>query len=158
MLRRNYQQGLRKHATAAHATTHLVKLTNTKVMRIHDDNRIRVRNIQARFDNARTYENIELAGNKGFHRVFKVTVIHLPVGNAHMCFRNKFLDIMSQLVNILNAVIHDKHLTATGEFVFNRLLDDHVIALHELGFDRQAIHGRRVNQRNVADTRHAQME
>ena len=42
---RNYKEGLRQHAAAAHAPAHLVKLAYAKMMRVHDNDGIRVRHV-----------------------------------------------------------------------------------------------------------------
>ena len=127
-------------------------------MCVHDDNRIRVRDIQARFDNTRADEDIKLAGDKGFHRIFKIAVIHLPVSNTDVSLGHEMFDIVRQFIYALHTVVHNEHLAATCKFVFNGLLDDHVVALHELGFYRQTVHRRRINQGNIAHARHAQVE
>ena len=155
---RNDEERFCKHAAAAHATAHLVKLADAKVMRVHDDNRIRVRHVQARFDDARAHENVELARKESVHHAFEFVVFHLPMRHRDLRFGRHRLNLFGKLRNRLHAVIHDKHLAATSKFVKNRVLQNFVIALHQLCFDRQTVDRRRIDERNIANASHAQVQ
>ena len=157
-IRGYHEEGLRQHAAAAHAPTHLVKLAYAKVMRVHDDNRIRVRNIQAGFNNARTYQDIEFLREEAFHHAFQVAVVHLPVGNSDAGFRHPRFHIFSQHVDVLHAVVHHEHLATARKFVADGGRQHHVVALQEFCLYRQAVHRGRIDKRNVAHARHAQVQ
>ena len=133
-MRGNHEECLREHVTAAHATAHLVKLADTEVVRVHDDNRIRVRYVEARLDDARAHQNIEILRKERVHHALKFAVFHLAVCHGHAGVRNPVFNVFGKHVDALDAVVHDKDLATARQFVFYRGGKNHVVALEELGF------------------------
>ena len=152
------EESLREHAAAPDAAAHLVKLADAEVVRVDDDDGVRVGHVEAGLDDARAHEDIELAAEEGIHHAFQVVVVHLAVRDGDAGLRHERLDFFGQSINRLHAVVHDEHLAAAGQLVEDRVLDDLVVALEHDGLDGQAVHGRRVDERDVADAGHAEVQ
>ena len=127
------------------------------MVRVHDDNRIGVRHIEPGLDDTRTHEDIELARKEALHHAFQVAVVHLPVGHRHAGFRHPGFHFLGKGIDILHAVIDNENLAAPRKLVTYGGGKHHIVALHELGLYGQTVHRRRVDKRNVAHARHAQM-
>ena len=111
------EERLREHAAAAHAAAHLVELADAEVVRVDDDDCVRVRDVEAGLDDARAHEDIELAAEEGVHHAFQVVVVHLAVRDGDAGLRHERLDLFGQCINGLHAVVHDEHLAAAGQLV-----------------------------------------
>ena len=127
------------------------------MVRVHDDNRIRVRHVEARFDNARTHQHVEILSEEGVHHAFQFAVFHLAVGHGDAGVGHPAFHIFGEHIDALDAVVHDKDLAPTGKFVFYRGREHDIVALEKLCLYGQAVHRGRIDERDVADARHAQL-
>ena len=127
-------------------------------MGVVDNDGIGIGHVQARLDNAGAYQDVEFLAQEGVHDPFQVTVFHLPMGHRHTGLGHPGLHFFGQAVYVLHAVVDHKHLASAGQFILYRLRQNHIVPLHELGLYRQAVYGRRVNQGDIPDSRHAQVQ
>ena len=99
------------------------------MVRIDNDNRVRVGHVEAGLDDARAHEDIELAAEEGIHHAFQVVVVHLAVRDSDAGLRHQRFHFFGKCIDILHAVVHDEHLSATGQFIEDGIFDNLIVAL-----------------------------
>ncbi len=94
----------------AHPAAKLMQLGQAESVRIVYKNRIRIRNVQPRFDNRRAYKHVGLARHKIYHCRLKLALGHLAVCDGNLCVTDQFLNFPGLFLNCFNSVVQEKHL------------------------------------------------
>ena len=136
----------------------LVKLGQAEAVRIVDDDRIDVGNVDAVLDDRRRHQDVDLAVDEARHHGLQFSFAHLPVADRDAGFRDELLERASDPVNALDAVVKVVDLAAAIQLLQDRLLHDRVGRWDDHRLDRHAVLRRRLNQREVAhaEQRHVQ--
>ena len=100
---------------AADAPAQLMQLAQAKSIRMVDDQRVRVRDIQSRLDDGGAHQHIDVAAPEVADDLIELPLGHLAVRDADMRLGNQRVDVFGDTRNILNAVVHIKHLPAAQQ-------------------------------------------
>ena len=85
------------------------------------------------------------------HRPLERVLVHLPVADDDPRFRHEPLQQVADREDRLDAVVDEVDLAAAFELAADRPADHLLVELDDVGLDRQAILGRRLDDRHVAD-------
>ena len=104
-----------------------------EVLRVVDDDRIGIGHVDARLDDRRSHQHVELAVDKVHHQLFELLGRHLPVSHRHARLRAKLPDHAADVVDRLDLVVHEIDLPAALEFVIDRLANQLLVEQMALG-------------------------
>ena len=131
---------------AADAATQLIELRETESIGAINDDRVRIRNVETRFNDGGTDQDLRLAANKLAHDALQCALLHLPVPHHYARVGNKSANLFRRRLNRFNAVMHVVRLTTPLEFTqqgvahqFEARLGDarcHGVAILGWGLDR----------------------
>ena len=97
---------------APHTTTQLIELGEAEAIGAINDDRVRVRNIETRFNDGGADQDLRLAAHKLTHDALQCALLHLPMPNHHARIGNKSANLLRRRLNRLNAVVHVVRLAA----------------------------------------------
>ena len=94
----------------------LVELGETQphAVRILDDHRVRIRDIESRLDDRRGDEHVNVTVDEIQHDLLELVLIHLTMCECHICLRNKRRHMVCDLVNVVDTIVYIVHLPATS--------------------------------------------
>ena len=85
------------------------------------------------------------------HDGFQFALVHLAVADCDAWWSiEELMQAFGNALDALDAVVEVEDLAAAGEFALNDLPDDAFIERRDVGFDRQAVHGRGLDHAHVA--------
>ena len=84
--------------------------------------------------------------------------MHLSVGKGHRRLRHQCRDMVRDLIDSLDPVIHIVHLSAPGQLPVDGLPHHLVIIFHYIGLDRHPVHRRLLQNAHISDPDQAHME
>ena len=128
----------------------LVHLGEAESLGILDDQRVRVRVVDAALDDGCGNQHVELASREVFHDMFERIFVHLAVGNADTRFACSFLHAGDGFVDRADAVAHVVHLPVACKFASDGAADQVGIPFAHMDFDRTALVGGRHDEAHVA--------
>jgi hypothetical protein len=143
---------------AAHATPELVELGEPERVRPVDDDRVRVRDVEPRLDDRRAHEDIRPAAGERDHHPLELALPHLAVTHHEPDARQHLAELLGLGLDRLDPVVDIEDLSATIELAQDRVADEPGRRLRDPGLDRQAVLGRRLDHRHVADPGEGQVE
>ena len=150
--------GVREHRAAPHPAAQLVQLRNAQPVRIDDDEGVRLRKVDAVFDDGRGDEDVRFALVKLENAVFQHRFVHAAVCDADFALGNDLLDLRREAVDTLHAVVQDEHLPAPRQFAHAGVADERFRLLHHIRLHGQAVGRRRVDGADVADAREGHVQ
>ena len=103
---------VREDVGAAHAAADLVQLREPERIGALDDERVGLRNVDARFDDRRRHEHVRIAREECVHPLLELPLGHLPVRDEEAEFRTQLLELPGRLVDRLDAVVQVERLPA----------------------------------------------
>ena len=144
--------GVRGLVAAADAAAQLVELGEPECVGAVDQDRVRGRDVEAVLDDRGREEHVGLAREEAPHRLLELALRHLAVrdGDARRpgsSSSSRLLDAADRL----DPVVHEEDLSAARDLRLDRLADDLVPRRHDLRLDREAVPGRRLDDRQVAE-------
>ena len=142
----------------ADAAAQLVELAEAEQVGAVDDERVDRRHVDARLDDRRADEHVVLALPEVDDDLLERALVHLAVGDRDPGLGHEVADLGRDLLDVLHPVVHEEHLALAEQLAADRLADGPVVVLADVGEDRLAIGGRRVQQRQVADAGEAHLE
>ncbi len=107
----------------ADAAADLVELGEAEIVGPMHDQRIGVGDVEARFDDGRRQQHVELAVVEGIHDVVEFARRHLPVGDDEADLRHLLAQEFGDLRLVLDPRHHIKRLAAAIFFTQQRLAD-----------------------------------
>ena len=110
---------VRLRARAAHTAFQLVHLRQAKTLRVLDDERIRVRIINAAFDDGRGNQHIQLARRELFHHVLKLLFCHFSMRHAHARLACRQPHALNGIVDSAHAIRNVIYLSPARQLVTN---------------------------------------
>ena len=143
------QVGIGKVIGTPHPAPHLVELRQAKSIRIINNNRVGVGNIQPAFDNAGSQQNIVLALVELHHDTLQLCLRHLAVGNLNHCIRHDFLQLQLHLLNGFHPVVDKINLSPPLQLPVDGVPDDAVAVFHNVGLHREAFLRRRADNAHI---------
>ena len=140
------------------SSTKLIQLWKSISVRIMNDHRIDIGNIQSGLNDRCRNQYIYISVNKCIHDCFQLSLTHLSMGKIHSRIRQKLRDPCRHICNIIHAVINIINLTASSKLTVDCLSYRFLIILHNICLNRNTIHRRLFQDTHVADTDHTHME
>src|SRR5581483_2940427 len=157
-LGREEEVGVRPLPGAAHAAPQLMQLTEAHKVGAVDDERVDRRHVDARLDDRRADEDVVLALPEVEHDLLEHGLVHLPMGDGNARFGHELLEARRHALDVLHSVVHEEDLAFTQQLTPDRFAYGTLVVLADVGEDRHALGGWRVQQREVADPGEAHLE
>ena len=79
---------------AANATTQLIELCEAEAIGAINDDRVRVRNVETRFDDGGADEDLRFAAHELTHHALQCALLHLPVPHHHARIGNESANLL----------------------------------------------------------------
>ncbi len=134
-----------------------MQVTHPKLIRIVYDNRIGIRNIQARFYNVGANQNLVPPVNKIQQSTLQGFGFHLPVRHCNIGIRNQLVNHACDFWKRLYPVMHKENLPAAIDFVVDGILDNFMIEDPCFRMNRLPIRGRRPDHGKVAGSHQGEL-
>ena len=149
---------MRGHVRAADAAADLVELGEAEHVRALDDQRVRLRDVDARLDDRRRDEHVGVAAQERVHLLLQLALLHLPVRDDEAELRAQLPQLLGRLLDRLDPVVQVERLPAALELALERRPDELLVVLAHRRPDRAPALGRRLDDRDVAQAgeRHVQ--
>ncbi len=152
------QVRVRPLAGPSDATSELVELAEAEHVGSVDDERVHRGHVDARLDDRRADEHVEPALPEVDDDLFERAFVHLSVRDRDAGLGDEVAERRRDRLDVLHAVVHEEDLTLAEQLPTDRLGDGAVVVLADVGEDRLAVGGRRVQQREVADAGEAHLQ
>src|SRR5439155_3244441 len=147
------QVGVRALGAAADAPADLVELGEPEDVGALDDQRVRLRDVDARLDDARGHEDVRLAAHEAQHPRLERALVELPVGDLELDPRAQPAQALRGLVDRLDAVVDEERLATALLLAHDRLLDELLVVLADIGLHGPPALRRRLDDADVAHAR-----
>ena len=141
-----------------HTSTHLMQVTQSKVLRLIDNNRIGIRDINSTLNNGSGKQYIVIIIHKTEDNLFQLFGLHLSMTDTNTAIRNVTHDHCFQFCQVLYAIIHKEHLTVTAHFKVNRFGNDFFVKRMHLGLNRITVGRRSLDNRQVAGSHQRELK
>ena len=154
---RHQEVGVGLFAAPPDSAAELIELGESeRVGAIHDDG-VGGRHVDARLDNGGGNEDIRFPVEEFQHHSFQRFRVHLAMGHDDAGFRHQFLEPGAHPLHGLHPIVDKVGLSASTEFAKNRLTDRFFTEAEDLSADRQSSRRGRIDDREVAHTRHSHL-
>ena len=150
--------GVRRDVRAADAPADLVELAQAEGVGALDDERVRLRDVDPRFDDRRRDEHVGVAREERVHPLLEIALAHLAVRDEEAEAGAELAQLLAHLLDRLDAVVEVERLAAARVLALERDLDQLLVVLAHGRPDRPAPLGRRLDDRDVAQTRERHVE
>ncbi len=152
------QVGVGARGAAADAAAELVELRQAEAVGVVDDDRVDVGDVEAGLDDRRADEDVGAGLGEVEHDVFELVLRHLAVADEDVGLGHDVAQLAGDELDVVHAVVDEEDLAAAVQLAEDGLADEMVVELGDVGLDRQALLGRRLDRRHVADAgeRHVQ--
>ena len=149
---------VRGHVGTSDASTDLVELRKTERVGALDDQRVRLRDVEAGLDDRRRHEHVRVAAQEGVHLLLQLAFAHLAVRDEEAKRRAQLLELLGDLVDRLDPVVQVERLPLPFVLALERLPDQVFVVFGHGRADRPATLRRRLDDRDVAEAgeRHVQ--
>ena len=135
----------------------LVQLSQSQALRILDNQRVRMRVVNAGLNDGGGHQYVNLMLLEGEHDVFYLASAHLAVSHAHTSFRSRLLHASHCLINSGHAVGHVVHLTFSLQLTSNSCGNKVRIVLAHHHLNRLSARRWRQNQAHVTHATHGHL-
>ena len=143
---------------AAHPPADLVELGEPEGVGPLDDQRVRLRDVEAGLDDRRRDEHVGIAAQEREHPILELLLAHLPVRDDHAEVRGQRLEPRGPLVDRLHPVVEEERLSPARDLPLQRLLDQLLVELADVRPDRAPALGRCLDDRDVPQARERHVE
>ena len=143
---------------AADTAADLVELREPEGVGPLDDQGVRLRDVDPRFDDRRRDENVRVACEEGVHPLLEHALAHLPVRDEEAKVRTELLELLGRDVDRLDAVVEVEGLALACALAVERELDQLVVDLAHRRPDRPPPLGRGLDDRDVAQPREGHVQ
>jgi len=100
-----------------------VQISEPVIVGLMNEHRIRIRNIDAAFDDRRADQHVRFTSHKAQHSRFEFGRSHLPVSDVVTSFRDNLFQPCGNFMNVVDTVMNEEDLTVPVQFAHNRLPD-----------------------------------
>src|ERR1700683_840094 len=145
-------------ARASDPAAKLIQLRQPKMIGAIDDHRIRIRNIEPRFDNRGAHQQIDAVLDKIAHHIFQLMLIHLTMTDADPRLGNQRAQMAGDVCDVLDAVVHEKYLARAIQLAQNDFAHQTVFEMRDEGADHLPIRRRSLDHREIADAEHRHVQ
>ena len=138
----------------AHAPADLVELGEAVVFGVFDDERVGVRDVDARLDDRGADEDVDVAADEGVPDPFDVVAVHFSVCHGDPGVGDGGGDAVRDMVDALDLVVEVEHLPAAPQLPPDGLEDQGLVVFHDVGLDRGTQARRLLEHAHVDDPAH----
>ena len=103
-------------------------------------------------------EHVGVAAQEADHPLLELLLLHLAVRDREAQLRAQRAQALGGLVDVLDAVVEEERLAAARVLALERLLDEVLVVLADVGLDRPAALRRRLDHRDVAQAGEAHLQ
>ena len=135
---------------ASDPSPQLVQVAEPKLVRLVDQNRVGVRDVNAAFDDGGRHQHVEGAVDEARHHIFEVFAFHLAVADANACVGNEALNHARDFLDVAHTVVDEVHLASAAEFVGDGVSDHFFVEARDDGVDGVPVGWRRADDAQVA--------
>ena len=121
---------------AADPPSDLVQLREAQRVGALDDQRVRLRDVEARLDDRRRDEDVRVSPQERQHPLLQLALAHLSVPDDHPQARDELPDPVGRHVDRLDPVVQIERLAAARDLAFERRLDELLVVLADVRADR----------------------
>ncbi len=125
-VRRQQQITIRPILIPPHSSAKLMQLAEPKPIRLVDENRVGVGNIQSAFDDRRADQNVRLMPDEFQHHVFQLALGHLAVADDDPRIGHQLEDFIRHFRDVVNPVVDEIDLPLAIQLAHDRLLESAV--------------------------------
>ena len=140
------------------AAAKLVQLAQAETVGVVDDDRVGVRDVEARFDDRRADEDVRLVADELQHRVFHLAVAHLPVADDDPRVGHHLLDLVGDLHDVVDAVVDEVDLPLALQLAQDRQLHALAVERHHFRHDAAPVLRRGRERADVAQAEHRHVQ
>ena len=136
----------------------MIELSKPQSVRVADDQRVCVGDVDAVLDDRRTHEHVRGARIERAHVLFESALLHLPVSDDDTRLGDDRLDLLRKVFDAVDAIVQYERLSAARELAHERVAKQCVGELGHIGLHRYAAGRRRLKHADVAYARHRHVE
>ena len=155
---RQQQVGIRLMLVTANASAQLIKVAQTETVGAIDDQGVRVRNIEAAFDDRRGQQHIGIAVDEFRHHFLQIVTVHLAVADDDARVGDEGSELLRHRFDGHHPVVQEKHLAAAIQFALHCVANDALVVLCDNGLNRQPVLRRRSDRAHVARAREREVK
>ena len=152
------QVGVGPLAAAPDPAAQLVQLAEAEQVGALDDERVHRRHVDARLDDRRAHEDVELAVPEVDDDLLERALVHLAVGDGDARLGHELAQAGGGVLDRAHPVVDPEHLALAEQLAADRLDGDPLVVAADVREDRLAVGRRRLQQRQVADADEAHLE
>ena len=143
---------------ASHAAAHLVQVAEAKLLRVVDDHRVGVGDVQAVLHDAGGHQHVDVALQEAHQRLLGLLAVHAAVGHRHPCVGHQTLHQARHLGQVLHAVADEEGLSATAHLVHDGVAYQLFAEVAQLGLDGLPVGRRGLYDAQVAGTHQRELQ
>ncbi len=136
----------------------LIELGQAKTIRAFDDDRIAVGDIQTTLDDRGADQHLMFAGHEIRHLALQIVGVHLAVPHTNGHARQHFAESRRHQIDGLHPVVQIEDLTATPNFMVDRISHDFFVVSFYDGLDGMPVGGCGLNDAQITGPRHGHVE
>ncbi|CAB4882033.1 unannotated protein [freshwater metagenome] len=137
-------------AAATDAAADLVKLRESEEVGALDDQRVGLRDVEPRFDDARRYQDVGIAAQEAHHAVLEILLGELPMSDLETQLRAQGAQALGGLIDRFDPVVQEEGLPATRVLTLERLTHELLVIVPDVGLDRSPTFRGRLDDADVA--------
>ena len=156
--RRRQQIAESLFVTASYPSTHLMEVTQTKVLRLVDNDRIGIRNIDTALYDSSRQKHIIVIIDKVKNDLFQLCGFHLSMPDSNTAIGNMTFDHRFQFRKVRNPVVDKENLTVATHLKINRVRNHFLIEGMYFCLNRIAVRRRRRDYTQVAGSHQRELK
>ena len=123
-------------------SAHLVQVAQAKHVRVEYDNGIGIGHVKPVLDDGGAHQYVEPRLHKADDQLLHFVPVHLAVARGNARIGNQALQHSGHLAEVLNAVVDDKDLAASANFIGDGVSQAFFVEAHQVGINGLAVGGR----------------
>ena len=123
-----------------------------------DNQGIGIGDVETRFDDGGTEQQVAFAVHEAKHHLLQFMLSHLSMPHSYFGLRHQLRQQFRSFGNSLDPVMDEENLSTATQFAQHRFTDQLFGEAGHDRFDRQAIHRRRINDREVTNAHHRHIQ
>jgi hypothetical protein len=140
---------VRDHVASAHAPADLIELRQTERVGPLDDERVRLRDVEAGLDDRRRHEDVGVTREERKHVALELPLRHLPVGDQEAELGAQLPEVLGGFLDRLDAIVEVERLAAALVLAEERVPNEVLFVLADMRPDRPPALRRRLDDADV---------
>ena len=156
--RRGQQVTERLLVSTSYPSAHLMQIAQSEILRLIDDDGVGIRNIDTALDDGRCQQDIVIIVHKIEDDLFQFLRLHLSVSDTNPAIRDIPLYHRLQFRQILDAVVHEEHLSVTAHLKIDGLGNDLLVERMYFRLDRITVGWRSLDNRQITRSHQRELQ